>query len=253
MSLKGVIYLHRITDTRYQGSSVKTLNIFRKICGDTALKNVLLVTTRWNDVDEALGADREKQLRQKFWAYMLSNGSTMTRFYGDKHSAKAITSQLISKRGIILEIQRELVDERKTLEQTVAGSFVSEDISDLKEDLQKQLNDLDVERQKLRENDRAARRQMQQDMEREQWRLAKVKEDEALLQQDIAAEVRQKIERKTTEKKRSKIWKMIPLVPSLIGLLGMFVGIPPGSSETLSSWFSDSGFGQSVSDFFQNF
>ncbi len=28
VSLKGVIYLHRITDVRYQGSSLKALNIF---------------------------------------------------------------------------------------------------------------------------------------------------------------------------------------------------------------------------------
>lgn len=30
VSLKGVIYLHRITDVRYQGSSLKALNILRK-------------------------------------------------------------------------------------------------------------------------------------------------------------------------------------------------------------------------------
>lgn len=32
--LKGVIDLHRITDVKYPGSSVKTLKIFMKICGD---------------------------------------------------------------------------------------------------------------------------------------------------------------------------------------------------------------------------
>ena len=253
VSLKGVIYLHRIIDTRYQGSSVKTLQIFRKICGQMALKNVLLVTTRWNDVDEALGADRENELRKKFWAYMLSNGSSMKRFYGDKESATAISSQLLSKRGIVLEIQRELVDERKTLKQTVAGSFVSEDISELKKDLQKQLNDLDVERQRLRETDRAAKRQMQLDIEQEQLRMEEAKKDEERLRRDIAVEVRQEIEQKTKEKKKNGVWKMVPLLPSLLGLIEMFVGIPRGSTNTLKSWFSDSGFGQSVNDFFQNF
>ena len=253
VSLKGVIYLHRITDTRYQGASVKTLNIFRKICGQMALKNVLLVTTRWHEVDEALGANRENELRQKFWAYMLNNGSTMKRFYGDKDSATAITSQLMSKRGIVLEIQRELVVERKTLNQTVAGSFVSEDLSELKKDLQQQLNDLDVERQHLREIDRAAKRQMQKDKERDELRIARAKEDEVRLRRDIAAEVRQEIEQKKEVKKSSNIWRTIPLLPSLVGIIEMFVGIPSGSTNTLSSWFSESGIGQSVSDFFQNF
>ena len=49
--------MHRITDVRYAGSSVKTLEIFKKICGKIALKNVLLVSTRWNEAEESLGAD----------------------------------------------------------------------------------------------------------------------------------------------------------------------------------------------------
>jgi predicted GTPase len=34
VQLKGVIYIHRITDIRYARSSVKTFEIFKKICGD---------------------------------------------------------------------------------------------------------------------------------------------------------------------------------------------------------------------------
>ena len=98
LALKGVIYLHRITDHRYQGSSVKTLNIFQKICGKHALKNVLLVTTRWHEVDESLGAKRERELRDQFWKYMLSNQSTMIRYHGDHDSAVTIASQLLSNR-----------------------------------------------------------------------------------------------------------------------------------------------------------
>lgn len=189
MTRKGVIYLHRITDTRYQGASIKTLNIFKKICCQMALKNVVFVTTR------------------KFWACMLSNGPIMSRFYGDKDSTTAIASQLISKRGIHLEIQRELVDKQKRLQHTVAGSFVSEDISDLKKDLQKQLNDLDVERQNMRQSDRAAKQQIQKDTDRKELRLAKAQEEEIRLRRDIAAEVRQEIEMKTKEKKRNGVWK----------------------------------------------
>ena len=216
VSLKGVIYLHRITDVRYQGSSVKTLNIFKKICGPLALKNVLLVTTRWNEVDEGLGASREKELRESFWAYMLNKGSTMTRFYGNKDCATAIASQLVSKRGIVLEIQRELVDEGKNLKNTVAGSFVQEDIMKMKARYEKEMNDLDALRQTLRDSDRAVRRQVQQDWAREQQRLQTAQEDEERLRRDIAAEVREEIQQKTTEKKSSSVWKMIPLLPSIL-------------------------------------
>lgn len=253
VSLKGVIYLHRITDIRYAGSSVKTLEIFKKICGKVALKNVLLVSTRWNEVDEALGASRERQLRDNFWAYMLGNGSTMARFYGNRESAIGIASQLMSGQSIVLELQRELVEQGKTLKQTVVGAFVNDDISELKAQYERELNELDRLRQTLRESDRAMKRQVQNDWAREQQRLRTAHEDEERLRRNIAAEVREEIENKTKKKKSSGVWKSIPLLPALLGVIEMFVGIPPGSTSVLASWFSGSGIVGSVSDFLSNF
>ena len=253
VSLKGIIYLHRITDIRYARSSVKTLEIFKKICGDTALQNVLLVSTRWNEVDEPTGASREQQLREEFWAYMLGYGSTMARFYGNRESAIGIASQLVSRRSIVLEIQREMVEEGKTLQQTAAGAFVNGDILELKAQYEHDIAELEKLRQTLRDNDRAMKRQVQIDWQREQARLRTAQADEERLRRDITAEVRAEIEQKTKKKKSSGIWKMIPLLPSLVGIIEMFCGIPPGSTSMLTSWFSDSGISESVSDFFLNF
>ena len=253
LSLKGVIYLHRITDIRYAGSSVKTLEIFKKICGKTALKNVLLVTTRWNEVDETLGASREQQLRDDFWAYMLGNGSTMARFYGDRESAIGKSSQLTSRQSIVLELQRELVEQSKTLKQTVAGAFVNDDVTEMKAQHEQELREIEKLRQTLQESDRAMKRRVQSDWGRENQRLQTAKEDEERLWRDIAAEVREEIERKKRKKKSKGVWKSIPLLPALMGIIEMFVGIPPGSTSVVASWFLGSGFGESVSDFFSNF
>ena len=173
--LKGVIYLHRITDLRYAGSSVRTLEIFKKICRETALKNVLLVSTRWNELDEAVGAAREKRLRDDFWAFMLSNGSTMARFHGDRDSAIGIASQLISRQSIILELQRELVEEGKTLERTLAGAFVYEDVSEMRARYEQELRDLESLVQTLQTNDRTMRMNVQNDKMRHQEWLQKYK------------------------------------------------------------------------------
>lgn len=253
VSLKGVIYLHRIIDVRYSGASVKTLEIFKKICGNLALKNVVLVSTRWNEVGETVGARREQQLRDDFWAYMLGQGSTMARFYGNRDSAIGIASQLVSRQGIVLELQRELVEQGKPLKETVAGAFVNDDLSEMKAQWEKELKDLENFRQTLQENDRALRRKVQQDWEREQKRLMTAREDEERLRRNIATEVRAEIEEKTKRKKKSGVWKFVPLLPSLLGIIGMFVGIPPGSTSLVTSWFSDSGIGESVSDFFSSF
>ena len=242
--LKGVVYLHRITDIRYAGSSVRTLEIFKKICGDTALKNVLLVSNRWNEVDEVIGAARENQLRDDFWAFMLSNGSTMARFYGDRDSAIGIASQLISRQSIILELQRELVEEGKTLERTVAGAFVHEDVSEMRARYEQELGDLESLVQTLQTNDRTMRMNVQNNKTRHQEWLQKLKEDEDRLRRNVAAEVRAEIEE--AKKKSKGVWKAIPSLPSLLGIIEVLLSLPSESASLVTSWLSSSGIVESV-------
>ena len=72
--LNGIIYLHRITDIRLQGSAKKNLIMFKKLCGAEALSSVILTTTMWDSVSPKDGENREEQLRQtpEFWGWMIS-------------------------------------------------------------------------------------------------------------------------------------------------------------------------------------
>ena len=244
ISLKGVIYLHRITDVRYQGSSLKALRIFDKICGQLALKNVLLVTTRWNEVDEAVGASREKQLRDGFWAYMLSNDSTMMRFHGTKESAMVIASVLMSKQTIVLDLQRELVKEGKTLQDTAAGGFIHENLSEREAECEQKLRELEELRKELREGDLTMKRKIQQDLAEEQQKLRTAQEDRERLRSEVIGEVRQELAQEK-KKKRSGVQKVLPY---LLKIIGIFVGFAPGRTDVLDSWLSESGVGESASD-----
>lgn len=234
VQLKGVIYIHRITDIRYSRSSVKTFEIFKKVCGDTALKNVLLVTSRWNEVKQSTGADRERQLKDKFWAYMLGRGSNMSRFHGDRDSAISLISQLLCKDEVVLELQKELVDQGKRLDETVAGSYVTDNLDKLKKQYEDELASLERLRKDLLDNERDMKRRIQKDWEAEQARLVQVRQQQEALQRPIGSEVRQKI-----EKKRSGLGKVLPFLPMTLGILGSFVGIPPEFTSLLTSWFGD--------------
>ena len=79
---------------------------------------------------KTVGNSREKQLRKDFWAYMPSNGSNMTRFNDTKDSAMVVSSELMSKQTIVLELQHEIVDEEKMLQETAVGSFITGNISE---------------------------------------------------------------------------------------------------------------------------
>ena len=220
MKLKGAIYLHRATDPKFQGSSRNTLEIFNKICGEKALKNVVLATTRWDDIDEAIGAERERELRENFWAYMLGKGSTMNRFHGDRSSAIVIASQLLNKRSIILDLQREIVDQGKSLNETAAGALVNDNIAEMKERFEQELQGLKNLEETLKENDQATRQAIQRDWEREQSRLQEATEEQERLKRDINSEVRNRL-----DDKRSSLSKLGTIVPSALALLSTVLDI----------------------------
>ncbi|KAF8153675.1 P-loop containing nucleoside triphosphate hydrolase protein [Mycena galopus ATCC 62051] len=106
--LTGIIYLHRITDTRMGGISVRNLRMFRKLCGDDALKNVVIVTTRWDDVpekDRGAMEKREKELMEttgKFFEPLIAGGGRFLRHDNTTESARRITETFLEKDPIAL-------------------------------------------------------------------------------------------------------------------------------------------------------
>lgn len=234
--LKGIIYVHRITDIRYSGSNVKTFEVFKRICGDgDALKNVLLITSRWNEVDEATGAARERQLRKTFWAYMVARGSCMSRFHGDRSSAISLTSQLMIKPAVVLQLQHEMIDESKQLHETAAGSFVDDGLENRREECLREIEKLERLRDDLRENDRAMKREVEEDWARNRARLRDTEEQQVSLRRNVAGEVGDEIREETKSKSRGLV-RLMPLIPAALSILGMFVGIPPGSFELLAGF-----------------
>ncbi|KAF4419188.1 P-loop containing nucleoside triphosphate hydrolase [Fusarium acutatum] len=215
--LKGIIYMHRISDIRYSGSNVKTFEIFKRICGQEALKNVLLVTSRWNDIDEAKGAARERQLRETFWAYMIARGSCIARFHGDYHSA------------------HEMINEGKDLNETDAGSFVDHGLLRNREKYLEDIETLEDLRCRPEDGNRVMRERVEQDWWRTKDRLHAADEQRASLRRDVMKEVQGEM-RDNTQRKSRGLKRFLPLIPTSLSLLGMFVGIPPGSFEMLSQF-----------------
>jgi hypothetical protein len=124
---------------------------------------VLLITSRWDGIDLATGAERERQLKNKFWSYMLGHGSNMSRFHEDRPSAIGLVSQLLCRDMVALQLQKELIDEGKQLDDTAAGAYVSTNLEKLKQQYQDELAALERLKQDLVENDRAMKRQLQRD------------------------------------------------------------------------------------------
>lgn len=131
--LNGVIFLHRISDHRMGGVARKNFRLFRKLCGDDTLKNVVIVTNMWGDVSPEVGESRERELatNELFFKPALDKGAHMVRHDNTPASAQRILREILGFPPEALLIQRETVDEHKTLAQTNAGL-------DLQKELEKQ-------------------------------------------------------------------------------------------------------------------
>jgi len=96
LQLKGLLYFHRISDHRVGGTSSKNLGFFKELFG-TELDKVVLTTTMWDDVDEETGIEREEQLRLIYWQSMITQGSSVQRFMGDRESALEILRPIVAR------------------------------------------------------------------------------------------------------------------------------------------------------------
>ena len=102
------------------GSPTKHLKIFQNLCGTGALKNVILVTTMWDEVDEEEGSNRENELTTRYWKTMIELGCHTSRFHNNTESALDIVSQFQDARCTVL-LQKEWVDLNLELAETSAG------------------------------------------------------------------------------------------------------------------------------------
>jgi hypothetical protein len=164
MPLKGIIYMHRITDNRMQSSAQRYFDMFKRLCGERSLPNVTLLTTMWGDLKEkGVGYRRDRQLRDEFWKSMSAKGAEIDMYDGSKEMAEAIVCDIMQKQPITLKIQRELVDEGKRLEETAAGKLLQRTFDDSMADKTRKLAELDYRLQKKRAPDERALLQKKRD------------------------------------------------------------------------------------------
>ena len=137
MRFAGIIYLHSLTDARMYNSSLQSLRMFRKLCGDDRgrLQNVILATTKWSLTPRAAAKRRERELcsQREFWGLMIQYGSIVKRFEDTRESAEGLVAEAlhIGQRTFMPKLQQEVV-EGKELAETDAGVYLQRKLKELK-------------------------------------------------------------------------------------------------------------------------
>ena len=128
------------------GTSKAYLKLLEDLVGDDALKNVILVTTMWNmfrPEDRRRAVQREQELLDIFWRPMVEKGSYVAQFDGTPDSAYALVFQLAGKQSVVLDIQKEIVDQDRSILDTAAGTTLVHQLEKDHETYQLKIFDLE--------------------------------------------------------------------------------------------------------------
>jgi len=144
--LSGIIYLHKINENKMGRSALLNLAMFRRLCGDDCLPNVVFVTTMWDAVmDKEECEAREMELKgSAYWGPLLDMGARSGRYYGGFESALEIVGMVKNCRKIVLDIQKQIVEQGQRLADTPAGKSLDEELRKKEEQYKR---DLDIQKE----------------------------------------------------------------------------------------------------------
>jgi chromosome segregation ATPase len=199
--LAGIIYLHRISDVRLGGQALKNLRMFKQLCGSNNLNSVILATTHWSDaegarISERVGREREIELMgtEGFWGGMIEKGSVVMRHDGSTESAMDIVLKIVKRKlRVVLDIQTQLVDEKRSLDDTDAAQALQAEIIRERKLFQEKLDQVQSDmKSALKEKDEEWQKQLEKDKKLYEDKIKKTHADTAALKTNLEKIVKEK-------------------------------------------------------------
>ena len=167
--------------------------MFRKLCGETTLRNVVIVTNMWGGGSRDINEARERELRDKFFRPAIDKGAQIARHSNTVQSAhdiiRTILQSTVRHPPVALRIQYELVDKSRDIVDTTAGKVINRELNEQTKRHQAELREVREEMQRaLREKDEQTRRELEEEARRLQERMVEIARDERGMSAGYAAE-----------------------------------------------------------------
>ena len=157
--------------------------MFRELCGEKTLKNVILMTNMWGQVTPQQGAAREQQLKEEHFKAAIEKGARMQRHNNTPESARAILREILKNQPTVLQIQRELIDEGKDIGETGAGAELNREIRELVENHQREMRELEENmRRAMEDKDEESREELEEEKKKMEEKMEKLQKDSAEMQ-----------------------------------------------------------------------
>jgi hypothetical protein len=180
VEIQGALYVHPVTEVKMRGSGRKNLLMFQSVLGMKGMNHCRLVTTKWSKQEMRVSEDRERELCQKkeFWQPLLAAGAQTVRFDDSMESAIDIIKPLVYGRPFKPLLIKEIVNDRKTIDQTKAGREVNDDIEKARKIHLAEIADLNA---RAAQADRQYRTMMEEERREHQEKLEQLERDKETL------------------------------------------------------------------------
>ncbi|KAF5367610.1 hypothetical protein D9757_010653 [Collybiopsis confluens] len=189
--LDGIVYTHSIANTRFTGQSTHNLKMFKNLCGDKSYKNVVLLTTFWDDVSaRKMGEKREAELKSKFCRELAQGGATFMRHNRTKSSAQKVLDYILTLDPTDVLITREIREEGKALENTTAGSVHRAEVEALIAKHKAEVAELRAEIKSMKDANDKIKREFTKERAEMQTRLGRLEKEKSELSDGLAYETR---------------------------------------------------------------
>ena len=131
-----MIYLYCITDDRLGRCSEQTYNLITKMCSTQNFTNIVIATTQWEKMqdkeDREHAEQLEAQLRSEkdFFEGLAAEGAAFMRHENTRATAESIVKKIMKNHLVVFQIQKEMVNEQKSLLQTNAGGALGKEVEE---------------------------------------------------------------------------------------------------------------------------
>lgn len=144
------------------------------MCGNKALRNVVIMTNMWGKVTQEVGISREQELASSFFSPALDNGARLLRHDDTIESAHEVIRTVLENQRVTLQIQEEMVDYWKQVGETAAGKVLRKELDEQAGKRLTQLRELQEALDQTEASDGETRQELRQE-------ILKLREELAIL------------------------------------------------------------------------
>lgn len=200
--------MHRISDNRMGGASRRNFRVFRKLCGESSLKNVVVTTNMWSDPPTEVELAREQELKSSDLCFepILSKGARTARYIRGQgiEGARDIIRMFMTNAALPVQLQLDQ-EEGLSLDRTAAGQVLGEELTKLVQEQDKEIAEVQEEMQdEYIKQDAEARKELEEYKRQAEKQLTSIQAQLDRLKQELISEreTREKMEEAYREENR---------------------------------------------------